>query len=732
MTRSLARGVRAALAVLAILAVTSCSPSASSTTGDPLAPSIKVEKPPTPPVKPVTETLFGQQVTDPYRYMESMDAETTNYMKAEGKYTRAILDAIKPRTAFLKKEADFGGSFAFVTSYQAFGGRLFYLEREPGSDNFDLMAKHPDGSVNKIVDLAAWRAAHGNKPYAVNYFQASWDGAKLAVGISEGGSEDASLYVFDAASGAQMGGPVDRAQFGGVTWTEDNASLYFTRLPKLGPQAAQTDKYKNCTVAYWTLKGEPADVLGRPVGHGPTLTPEQIPGVTIVPGAAEALFVNENGVQNELEIWTAPAARMNSASTRWTMAIARKDDVTGIDARGDELFLLSHHDAPTFQVLSLHAGEPLSKAKTLVPARPDRVIEGVHAAADALYVRVREGVYSHLLRVPAGTDTVSEVPLPFKGIIGSAFTDPRVPGVEISIESWVEPPTDFRYDTAANTFTDLKLGSRPAFDSGQFNVLDLQAKAADGVMVPMSLVQPKNLGTPQIVLLDAYGSYGISTLPAFSPRMITFMEEGADYGVCHVRGGGELGDAWRLGGKDASKPNTWRDLIACAEDLIARKITTKDKLFIIGGSAGGITMGRAMTERPDLFAGVIDQVPAANTLRAEFSPNGPPNIPEFGTVTNEIGFKNLLEMDSVQHVKDGTRYPAVLITTGLNDPRVAPWEPAKFAARLEASGTPNPVLLRIDEEAGHGIGSTKTQRDDEFADIAAFIFWRADRPGWRP
>jgi len=199
-----------------------------------------------------------------------------------------------------------------------------------------------------------------------------------------------------------------------------------------------------------------------------------------------------------------------------------------------------------------------------------------------------------------------------------------------------------------------------------------------------------------------------------------------------VRGGGELGDAWRLGGKDASKPNTWRDLIACAEDLIARKITTKDKLFIIGGSAGGITMGRAMTERPDLFAGVIDQVPAANTLRAEFSPNGPPNIPEFGTVTNEIGFKNLLEMDSVQHVKDGTRYPAVLITTGLNDPRVAPWEPAKFAARLEASGTPNPVLLRIDEEAGHGIGSTKTQRDDEFADIAAFIFWRADRPGWRP
>jgi prolyl oligopeptidase len=210
------------------------------------------------------------------------------------------------------------------------------------------------------------------------------------------------------------------------------------------------------------------------------------------------------------------------------------------------------------------------------------------------------------------------------------------------------------------------------------------------------------------------------------------MREGAAYGVCHVRGGGELGDAWRLAGKDANKPNTWRDLVACAEDAIARGLTTRDRLFIVGGSAGGITMGRAMTERPDLFAGVIDQVPVANPLRQEFSPNGPPNIPEFGTVTTEAGFRNLLAMDSSQAVKDGTTYPAVLITTGLNDPRVAPWEPAKFAARLQASGTPNPVLLRVEEEAGHGIGSTKTQRDQEFADMAAFIFWRAGRAGWAP
>jgi prolyl oligopeptidase len=143
-------------------------------------------------------------------------------------------------------------------------------------------------------------------------------------------------------------------------------------------------------------------------------------------------------------------------------------------------------------------------------------------------------------------------------------------------------------------------------------------------------------------------------------------------------------------------------------------------------------MGRAMTERPDLFAGVIDVVPCANPLRMEFSPNGPDNIPEFGTVTTKQGFEDLYADDSIQHVKKGVTYPAVMISTGLNDPRVAPWQPAKFTAALLASGTPNPVLLRIDPNAGHGIGSTRTQGDELSADWIAFILWRAGLPEWRP
>ena len=233
-------------------------------------------------------------------------------------------------------------------------------------------------------------------------------------------------------------------------------------------------------------------------------------------------------------------------------------------------------------------------------------------------------------------------------------------------------------------------------------------------------------------MIEAYGSYGITNLADFSSRRAAMMREGMAYAVCHVRGSSIKGHSWYLAGKDANKHNTWEDLVACGRTLVARGETTPSKLFILGGSAGGITMGRAMETAPDLFAGVIDIVPAANTLRMEFTPNGPDNIPEFGTVTKEQGFKNLYAMDSIVHLKKGVAYPAILISTGLNDPRVAPWVPAKFAAAMMATSSKNPVLLRVDTQAGHGIGSTRSQTDALTADWIAFIKWRAGEKGWHP
>ena len=701
---------------------------------DPLAPIGVGATQATAPIRPVTETLWGVKVTDNYRYMEKLDPATLAWMKSEGAYTRKVLDAISSLAALQKRVSAFTGSFGFVQGFASYGGRDFYEERATGADDFDLMVRDSAG-VRKLIDIDALRKQHGGKPYAINWFLASPDGSKVAVGVSEGGSENAAMTVYDATTGEAIAGPIDRVQFGATAWSADSKTVYFNRLAQLAAGAPETDTYKNSTLYGWNPKGKPVALLGR----GPKFAPEEFPALGLVPGATHAMALSIDGVQNELKAWLAPVADAADPKAAWKPFVDRSDGVTGIAMRGDEIFLLSHKDAPTFKVLELKAGESLSSARTLVPAQSDRVIERIYAASDALYVLARNGAYSQLLRVPAGSADVEQIPLPFNGHIvasvlvdDSPFSDPRRSGITFKLSSWVVQPTYLRYDPSAQKFATLDLGHPGDIDASAFKVSDLEAKAKDGALVPLSLIQPKDAKGPQITLVEAYGSYGISNLADFSTRRAAAMREGITYGICHVRGGGEKGEAWRLGGKDANKHNTWEDLIACGEDLIARGITTKDKLFVIGGSAGGITMGRAMTDRPDLFAGVLDMVPAANTLRFEFSPNGPPNIPEFGSVKTEQGFKNLYAMDSIQHVKKGVTYPAVLIETGLNDSRVSPWEPAKFAAALQASGTANPVLLRIDADAGHGIGSTRTQSDLLVADTIAFIKWRAGVPGWRP
>lgn len=701
----------------------------ASTCFQPQAAAAVIPRPAPPPVKPVTETHFGTTVTDPYRYMEKEDATVLEWMKSEGRYSRAFLDALPGHSELLSRLSAFTGSFDFVNSIQRAGGRVFYEERAPGSDNFDLMVRDADGATRKLVDVAALRVAKGGKAMALNYFQPSQDGSKVAVGLSEGGSENAKLTVIDVNSGKTIAGPIDRAQFGVTGWSPDGTRLFTTVFQKLAPDQPAMDKYKNSKSYVWDLNNPPVAVLGKGVGTL-AFTEDEFPAVIITPGSELAFALNANGVQNEIALWTVSLAEALKPNAAWKPLVARSDDVTNVAVSGNRVYLLSHKGAPTFQVLSLEAGQPMTAAKVVVPAQPGRLIESFSPAADGLYVRARRGVYSELFKVPLEGGAEQPLKLPFKGSISELFADPREAGAIIEVEGWTTPPTTLAYDPATGQFSDLKLGKTPAdFDPKELRTEDLMAKAADGTTIPLSYLTAGRGAHPRPLLLGAYGSYGISQFPGFGSRINMTLREGIDYATCHVRGGGELGEAWRLGGKDANKPNTWRDLIACADDLIARGYTTKSMLFIIGGSAGGITMGRAMEERPDLFAGVFDLVPSANPLRMEFSVSGPVNIPEFGSIKSEQGFKNLMAMDSIYHVKPGTQYPPIMITTGLNDPRVSSWEPAKLTATLLASGTQNPVLLRVDEDAGHGIGSTKTQSDELYADILSFIKWRLAETG---
>ncbi|MGI9169671.1 MAG: hypothetical protein ACR2FH_05760, partial [Caulobacteraceae bacterium] len=315
-------------------------------------------QPPPPAPSPVTETLHGVRVTDTWRGMEKLGPATVDWMKAQGRYTRELLGSIGPRAGLLARIANFSASFGPVKSVEVFAGRTFYLEQPPGSDNFNLMVRAADGSARTLVDVGRLRAEHGGAPYAINYFEASPDGARVGVGVSAGGSEAAQLYVYDAATGAQIAGPIDRSDFGGLAWSDDGKTLFFLRLQKTDdPQ----QKYFNITDQVWDLKGEPREILGAPVTQSAIKVPPVMgAGVSLTPGSDVAVAFVQNGVQNEIEVWTAPAARAAEATAPWRPLATRDDAVTALGARGDDTSLPRHREATTLQVLSVEEGQPPS------------------------------------------------------------------------------------------------------------------------------------------------------------------------------------------------------------------------------------------------------------------------------------------------------------------------------------------------------------------------------------
>jgi prolyl oligopeptidase len=295
----------------------------------------------------------------------------------------------------------------------------------------------------------------------------------------------------------------------------------------------------------------------------------------------------------------------------------------------------------------------------------------------------------------------------------------------------------FAYDAANDQSSDSGLIPPTHLDLSQAESKEVFAVSQDGTRIPLSIVYQKGLkldGTHP-TLLTGYGSYGLSFDPNWFPAALSlsWIERGGVVAIAHVRGGGEYGESWHRAGQKSTKLNTISDFIACGDYLVKQHYTSPQLLAGWSVSAGGITVGGALTWRPDLFGVIIDQVGMTDTLRFETTPNGPPNVSEFGSVKTEDGFHDLYAMGAYLHVRDGTAYPAVLFSTGANDPRVAPWEVTKMAARIQAATVSGrPALLRIDYDAGHGIGSTEEQFEREMADFWSFSLWQMGDPQFQP
>jgi len=717
-----------------LLAVTACAPVAW---GD----SMTVPGPPVAPVTNATDTYFGVTVGDPYRYMENLsDPAVAAWMKAQNDYTHSILDRIPGRKKLFAriKELDDAVAARVGDVSRLPHGLYFYLKRLPQDNTPKLyMRRGLTGKETLLVDPENFTRATG-KPYAISYYDPSLDGKYVAYGISAAGSEDAVIHVIDTATGGEVDKPIDRAQFGGIAWRPDGKSFFYNRLQKMEPGMPPTERYQKSRM-YLHVIGADADqeppVFGFEISPLVKMSAADTPGIGVTPNSKYAVGMIEHGTRNELTLYVAPLASVGRPKTPWRKLCDVDDDITGFDVNRSEIFLLTHKESPRFEVIETSLAKPdLAAARTVVPAS-EAVVTDLAGARDALYVRVRDGSVSHLLRVPFRGKT-EQVALPFNGSVSLMATDPRCDGTLLELGTWTKAGQIYAYDSRRNKITNTGLQPLGPFDAPpDLESVEVKARSYDGTMIPLSIVYPRGIkldGTNP-TLLSGYGAYGISRDPYFDPRLLAWTEEGGVYAVAHVRGGGEYGEDWYKAGYKQTKPNTWKDFIACAEYLIENKYTSPPRLAGIGGSAGGILIGRAITERPDLFGAAISAVGCLDTLRMETTPNGVPNIPEFGTVKTEAGFKALYEMSSYDHVKDGTKYPAVMLTTGINDPRVEPWQSAKMAARLQAAtASGKPILLRVDYEAGHGIGTTKRQSEEERTDMWTFLFWQFGLPGFQP
>jgi prolyl oligopeptidase len=680
----------------------------------------------------VKDTYFGETLSDPYRWMENdKDPDWLPYLKGQNDHTRAVLNTIPGREALLKRIQQLSGDAAATRRALRAGERVFFEQRPAGADNYKLFVRE-SGVSQVLLDPTALSKGAGGGHFSLDWWQPSPDGSHVVYGLSKDGSEDSVAHVLRVSDRRDLPERIANTENASPYWLDDGSGFFYNQLTG----AVDTpERFLDSQARFHRLGTDPA---ADPILMKRGLTEVhyeriQAPSIQTYRGSAYALLILAD-VRPETRILIAPLADALANKARWTPVAEFDDEITGVEIDGESLYLLANKGHPRGRILKTSAAAPsLATAAEVVPQGP-LVIEGIERARDSLYLQIMDGGVSRLRRLTRA-GVVTEVELPFDGTVSALTANARDDGVMFSLQGWLTPPDIWAADPRG-TVTPTGLTPRPPIDVSPYETRRLFATARDGTKIPYNIIYRKGLkqdgNTP--AWISAYGSYGLAAYtPAFTPRSFALIDAGFIVGYADVRGGGEFGREWHKAGQLANKPNTWRDLIAVCEELCAQKYTSPARLAIGGRSAGGITVGRAMTERPELFAAVIDGVGWSNPLRYVAEQNGYGEEPEWGAISEESGYRALKAIDSYQAVKDHVAYPAVLLTTGVTDPRVAPFHVAKMTARLQAaSSSGKPILLRVDFDAGHGMGSTRAQQDREAADTFAFLLWQTGVRSYQP
>ena len=678
---------------------------------------------------PVTDVYHQVTVTDPYRWLENgADRKVHEWSAAQDLRARKYLDS-RPLRAPIFKQL-FSQLSATSSSYaglHAVGDSVFAFYSQPPKQQpmIALLTNAADPALARVIVDPNLINAQGTT--AIDWFEPSPDGKMLAVSMSENGSEDGTLHLFEVASGLQVGPPIPRVQYptggGSLAWRADAKGFWYTRYPGTDRPAAERHFFQQ--IYFHRLGDDPSNdsyVLGKDF---PKVAEIKLDS-RVNPQLVIASVANGDGGEfAHFEIDASGTARQ----------ITRFEDKVVAAAAGADgaLYLISRQGAPRGKLLKLAPGvTDLSRAAILVP-ESDAVMlasgefgeEPLIVTANALYLRELTGGPSRVAIYDHTGKAAGMLPLP--DVAAVEEVEPLSDGTLLySVATYLRPPYFRRYDAKSAQASDTRLAQTSPVQFLDTEVVRESVKSKDGTAIPINIVRRKGtqLKGANPLLLTGYGGFGISETPEFLGAGIRlWLDGGGVYVDANLRGGGEYGEDWHHQGALTHKQNVFDDFLAVAERLIAEKYTDPAHLAIMGGSNGGLLMGAALTQRPDLFGAVVSRVGIYDMLRVELDPNGSFNTTEYGSVKNPEQFKALYAYSPYHNVKAATAYPAIFMATGETDGRVNPAHSRKMIARLQAaSSSGKPILLSINAHAGHGIGSALSIRVNQQADIYAFLF----------
>lgn len=666
------------------------------------------------PVAPVTDTYHGEPVVDPYRWLEEGDSPAVQaWTEAQNKLTEQWLNTVPAR-------AQIGARLQELLAIGVLGcptpawGRYLYVRRE-GMQNQPVLYVRDglEGAERVAIDP---NVLSPDGTTALDWYEPSIDGRLLAYGLSADGSEQSTLRVLDLDTGARLSDEIPHTRAADVAWLPDRSGFYYTRYPAPG-DVPEGEEHYHRSVFFHRLSEDPErdGIVFKPAEK------ELWPGVSLSDdGRWLLLSVSRGFDRNDLFLQDRVGGGPFVAVAEDLPYIFDAQIVRGT------LYLRTNEGAPNYRLISVSAGVAANRRewREVVAARNDAVLSSVRVTAGRLVLDYLERASARLCLANLDGSNVVEVPLPTFGSLFGLGSEPDGQELLYGFSSYTVPPSVYRVDLTTGT-TSLWRRVDAGIDPERFVVEQVSYPSMDGTPISMFLVHRRELERNRSAptYLTGYGGFNVSMTPAFARSLMLWLELGGVLAVPNLRGGGEYGEAWHQAGMLAQKQNTFDDFIAAASWLIEQGYSAPERLAIAGGSNGGLLMGAALTQRPELFRAVVVQVPLLDMLRYHRFLIARLWIPEYGSADDPEQYAWLKAYSPYQAVRDGVAYPAALFATAESDTRVDPFHARKMVARLQAAtSSGRPILLRLESKAGHGAGKPLTKVLEELTDTWAFIF----------